>query len=264
MAWISVHESIDGPKLRSLYKRLGCSKFEAVGILNFLWLWGMRNADKGGYVMYADEEDVLKYLSGVSSGCQFSAEEILDSLIETEWLEREEGLPLRIHDWEDWQKEWYKYQARLEADRNSKRKRRAEEATAKKFAEPPVKVTAPPSKKETLSIDEKQEKSAAQKGKEYSASFRELWEIYPRKDDKSRAYAMYRARLKEGYSEEELLQATKGYAAEMKKKKQAREYILMGKTFFGADGRFSQYIPKQAEKRPQETTSGNPFGEWGG
>lgn len=62
MAWISVHESVDGPKLRNLYKQLGCSKFEALGILNFLWIWGLTNAEKDGLILYADKEDIERYL----------------------------------------------------------------------------------------------------------------------------------------------------------------------------------------------------------
>ena len=58
MAWISVHESVDGPKLRNLYKKLGCSKFEALGILNFLWIWGLTNAEKDGLILFADKEDI--------------------------------------------------------------------------------------------------------------------------------------------------------------------------------------------------------------
>lgn len=42
MAWVSVHQEVDGAKLRRLYKTIGCSKFEALGILNFLWFWGMK------------------------------------------------------------------------------------------------------------------------------------------------------------------------------------------------------------------------------
>ena len=38
MAWVSVHQDVDGAKLRRLYKTIGCSKFEALGILNFLWM----------------------------------------------------------------------------------------------------------------------------------------------------------------------------------------------------------------------------------
>ena len=46
MPWISVHQEVDGTKLRRLYRAIGCSKFEALGILNFLWFWGMKNADE--------------------------------------------------------------------------------------------------------------------------------------------------------------------------------------------------------------------------
>lgn len=69
MAWISVHESIDGPKLRNLYKQLGCSKFEATGILNFLWFWGLTNAERDGLILYAEKEDIERYLYGVGAGC---------------------------------------------------------------------------------------------------------------------------------------------------------------------------------------------------
>ncbi len=40
MAWISVHDHVDGKKLRRLSKMLDCSKAEALGVLNFLWFWG--------------------------------------------------------------------------------------------------------------------------------------------------------------------------------------------------------------------------------
>ena len=50
MPWISVHQEVDGTKLRRLYRAIGCSKFEALGILNFLWFWGMKNADETGLI----------------------------------------------------------------------------------------------------------------------------------------------------------------------------------------------------------------------
>ena len=62
MAWISVHESIMGTKLRSLSKRLGCSQNEALGILIRLWLWCIKSADRYGEikdVIREDVEDVL-------------------------------------------------------------------------------------------------------------------------------------------------------------------------------------------------------------
>ena len=88
MAWISVHESVDGPKLRNLYKKLGCSKFEALGILNFLWIWGLTNAEKDGLILFADKEDIERYLYGVGSGCKLSPKQVVDALFETGWIDR--------------------------------------------------------------------------------------------------------------------------------------------------------------------------------
>ena len=58
MAWISVYQEVDGPKLRKLSKMLSTCKAEALGILNFLWFWGMVNADETGKVLEADRTDI--------------------------------------------------------------------------------------------------------------------------------------------------------------------------------------------------------------
>ena len=47
----------------------------------------------------------------------------------------------------------------------------------------------------------------------YSPKFEALWKEYPRKVDKGAAYKAYQARLKEGYTDEQLLKATKAYAS---------------------------------------------------
>ena len=62
MPWISVHREVDGTKLRKLYRTIGCSKFEALGILNFLWFWGMENADDTGLVRDSDLDILSRYL----------------------------------------------------------------------------------------------------------------------------------------------------------------------------------------------------------
>lgn len=51
MAWISVHEDVVGSKLRKLSNEVGCSQAEALGILNVIWLWGLKNADQTGELM---------------------------------------------------------------------------------------------------------------------------------------------------------------------------------------------------------------------
>ena len=72
MPWISVHQEVDGTKLRRLYRAIGCSKFEALGILNFLWFWGMKNADETGLVKDADLEVLSRYLYGCGEDCQLN------------------------------------------------------------------------------------------------------------------------------------------------------------------------------------------------
>ena len=64
MAWISVHDHVDGKKLRRLSKILDCSKAEALGILNFLWFWGLNNADENGRIEDADKGDIAEVFLG--------------------------------------------------------------------------------------------------------------------------------------------------------------------------------------------------------
>ena len=59
MAWISVYQEVDGPKLRRLARLLETSKAESLGILNFLWFWGMNNADETGKV-FVSANDKMK------------------------------------------------------------------------------------------------------------------------------------------------------------------------------------------------------------
>ena len=48
----------------------------------------------------------------------------------------------------------------------------------------------------------------------YSVHFESFWKNYPRKKEKSKAYKCYLARLKDGFSEEQLLTACINYAAD--------------------------------------------------
>lgn len=76
----------------------------------------------------------------------------------------------------------------------------------------------------------------------YCVHFEEVWKIYPRKIGKKAAYKAYKARIKEGFSEEELLNATKNYADECVKKKREEQYIKHASTFFGPNTPFMDYI----------------------
>lgn len=67
----------------------------------------------------------------------------------------------------------------------------------------------------------------------FEADFAICWEQYPRKVDRTPAFRAYQARRREGVSAEDLLAATRNYAAKRKGKDQ--EFTKHGKTFFGPD-----------------------------
>ena len=88
----------------------------------------------------------------------------------------------------------------------------------------------------------------AQTSAPYSAHFEEFWKCYQKKNDKARAYEQYNARLKEGFSEEELLSACKNYMAECEREHREKKYIKDGKTFLSIHRPFIDYLPTKEEK----------------
>lgn len=76
--------------------------------------------------------------------------------------------------------------------------------------------------------------------------FRLLWEAYPRKKDKGLAYKAYKARLNDGYSEDELLKAVEKYAEECRCEKKEQKYIKYCATFLGPTTPFEDYLVDSA------------------
>lgn len=279
MAWISVHETVDGPKLRKLHKSLGCSKFEALGILNFFWFWGLQNANRQGLILCADEDDIARYLYGVGAGCRLAPDKLVTALIEAGFIDREER-GLYIHDWESWQKEWYKYQERLKNDAERQRKKRNAKSADKKEDIPtdsppdnPVDITkksdaAVPEQPKAPPPKEDEEKKKATRSV-YTNDFEKFYEVYPRKAEKARAASAYNARIKQGWSPEQLLIAAENYAATCKRNRTEQMYIKHAATFLSANTPFADYIPKESEytETERENTQpdmSNPFGKFMG
>ena len=129
MPWISVHREVDGTKLRKLYRTIGCSKFEALGILNFLWFWGMENADDTGLVRDSDLDILSRYLYGCGDGCTLDIGKVVQALVDTGWIDMAAD-GFYIHDWDTWQEQWYKLQKARKIDAERKRKARQEERAA--------------------------------------------------------------------------------------------------------------------------------------
>lgn len=84
----------------------------------------------------------------------------------------------------------------------------------------------------------------------YATSFEEVWKIYPKKKEKSASYKAYKARINDGYTEEELLEATKTYVAECEK---TGQWVKTAKTFFGRNTPFIDYLKAGEENAVQET-----------
>lgn len=83
----------------------------------------------------------------------------------------------------------------------------------------------------------------------YNAHFQDFWDAYPRKVDKKRAYKCYQARIKEGFSEEEMLHAAQAYSEECKKEHRDSKYIKHPATFLSVDTPFAEYIKKAEPKK---------------
>ena len=88
----------------------------------------------------------------------------------------------------------------------------------------------------------------------YSVHFEEFWKNYPRKKEKSSAYKCYQARLKNGFSEEQLLEACINYASDCKNTNREECYIKLGATFLSAKTPFVDYLnenytPTKATKK---------------
>lgn len=128
MAWVCVYEKVNGPKLRKLSTAIGCSKFEALGYLLFLWLWGLDNADREGRVLQAELDDIVEIYAGNGKPDQV-AQAVVDCMIQTGWLDLN-GTEIYIHDWNIWQDQIYRDDDRKKAETEKKRRWRAKKKEA--------------------------------------------------------------------------------------------------------------------------------------
>lgn len=101
---------------------------------------------------------------------------------------------------------------------------------------------------------------------EYSPEFEEAWALYPKREGgnpKRPAYKAWRARLAEGVSPEQLIQAVKRYAAYIEALEEAgelesRRFVLQATTFFGPNERWKDDYEIQDGDAPDPYS---PYGE---
>lgn len=264
MAWISVDQKLIGGKLRSLYKAIGCSQNEAIGILITLWLWGIDNAEMDGLIVSADRSDIAGVLqTGLSSTLE--PESVVESLIDSGWID-DVGGQLYLHDWEDWRSYYNRYVNDKKKQAERMRRYRNKNADSDVTGDVSCDVTEiDQDQGEPTEPPEKPEQTKEKPGSKYGQEFEEFWKIYPRKVDKGQAYKTYKARIKDGFSPDDLKAAAESYRRQCEREHTEQKYIKHAKTFLGTNLSFTEYIPKKTEvdqKQPGEATSGqdaNPF-----
>lgn len=97
--------------------------------------------------------------------------------------------------------------------------------------------------------------------KPFEQDFEEVWQEYPRRsgpNPKKPAYKAYVARRREGISRDDLLTATKNYAAQLTVDgKIGSEYVLMGSTFYGPNERWREHLALYSPPSGKETVQYN-------
>ena len=100
---------------------------------------------------------------------------------------------------------------------------------------------------------EKVKDNVKEKDNTYSCAFEALWSAYPRKKEKANAYKCYKARLADGFSEDELMTAVKRYADECKSRGTEVRFIKLGSTFLSSSTPFTDYL---GDYKPEDTERG--------
>ena len=78
----------------------------------------------------------------------------------------------------------------------------------------------------------------------YPTEFEAFWKEYPRKADKGQGYKKYQARINDGFSPEELLEAARNYRMRCEKEHTPAKYIKHAKTFLGDATPFLDFLNK--------------------
>lgn len=107
-------------------------------------------------------------------------------------------------------------------------------------------------------IDIEKDKKAKTKEKELQNRFDILWQEYPNKKGKSKAYTAYKKAIKEKTTDSEILTGIKNYKKELAKKKTEKEYIAHGSTWFN-QRRWEDDYDMNSNNSRQKTSSIESF-----
>lgn len=242
-------ELLDGPKLRGFYKEIGCSNAEAVGLLYILWRWSMKNADNDGKLMNTDLSDIQQMYACSVIASNVDPIDIAAALVHQGWVDVADDGTLSIHDWASNQEYWIRY--KKNRDRDAARKRE-ERARSRAFVETDEQLAMEPEA-------EKEPRTAPDRAE--PTGFREAYDLYPRHTGRADAIKAYNARLKEGFSAEEIQSAVIAYKQECESEHREKKYIKHPATFFGPGGFVQEYMKSRVATANPLDDDDNPFEE---
>ena len=103
--------------------------------------------------------------------------------------------------------------------------------------------------KQVTTIEEREEiKKKNNSNNIYNNAFEIFWSAYPNKKGKDRAYKCYLQRVKEGFTEEQLLTACQNYATYCERRGTEQRYIKHPSTFLSANKDFADFFELPEEE----------------
>ena len=96
-------------------------------------------------------------------------------------------------------------------------------------------------------------------GQSTSERFEVLWKEYPRKEGKKKAFASYKRALKNGVTDEEIMEGLEKYNQYIKKEKTDRKYIAHGSTWFNENRWQDEYDVNSNKGSNKKSWAGSDF-----
>ena len=89
--------------------------------------------------------------------------------------------------------------------------------------------------------------------------FESIWKDYPRKEGKKKAFASYKRALKNGVTDEEIMEGLEKYNQYIKKEKTDRKYIAHGSTWFNENRWQDEYDVNSNKDSNKKSWAGSDF-----
>lgn len=97
------------------------------------------------------------------------------------------------------------------------------------------------------------------KPNKYPEDFEDIWDSYPcKRGPKKGAWRKWKARRRDGIDNNLLLEAVENYAEHVERKDIEEQYVKHGKTFFGPDDHWRDYLDENMEDHSETSSSSDP------